>query len=94
MSKKDIKVKSRYGAYHTLQHMPEEGDNIYRYTPAEEWMPMRYGYDKYDDDAEINELKFVDTDGGPWLSEGSEVEGRTVKRIYSKKDVGILLELD
>ena len=90
----DIKLRSRYGDFHTLQHMPEEGDNVYRYVPAEDWMPMRYGFDTYDKDAEINELVYVDTDGGPFIGIGYEIQGKTVKRIYNKKGVGCLLVLE
>ena len=91
----DIKLRSRYGDFHTLQHMPEEGDNVYRYVPAQEWMPMYYTFEKaYDENADVNELVAVDTDGGPFLGIGDEVEGKTVKRVYNKKGVGCLLELE
>lgn len=73
--------------------MPDEGENVYRYEPAQEWMPIYCSFVKYDKDAEINELTSVDTDGGPYLSVGSVVSGKTVKRIYEKKNVGTLLEL-
>ena len=92
---KDIKLKSRYGDTHILKHMPEEGENVYRYVPAKDWMNMRYGFNgTYDKDAEVNELVFADTDGGPFISVGDEVEGKTVNRIYSKKGVGCLLEME
>ena len=92
---KDIKLKSRYGDTHTLKHMPEEGEKTYRYVPAKEWMNMRYGFDgKYDQDAEINELVFADTDGGPFISTGDTIEGMKVKRVYSKKGVGCLIEFE
>lgn len=92
---KDIKLRSRYGDMHTLEHMPGEGENVYRYVPAKDWMCMRYGFtDKFDTEAEINELLYADTDGGPFISEGFEVEGRKVKRIYDKKGVGCLVELE
>ena len=90
---KDIKLKSRYGAAHTLKRVPEEGENVYRYVPAKEWMPIYVGFDTYDENADVNELKYVDADGGPWLGIGSKVEELTVVRIYDKKGVGTLVEL-
>lgn len=91
---KDIKLNSRYGKQHTLRHMPEEGENVYRYEPAESWMPLYISYDKVDRDAEINELLSIDTDGGPYLAQGSRVDGKIVKRVYDKKGVGVLLEIE
>lgn len=92
---KDIKLKSRYGDTHTLKHMPEEGENVYRYEPSKDWMNMRYIFEgNYDSNADINELKAADTDGGPFIGVGDIVDGRTVKRIYSKKGVGCLLEME
>ena len=91
---KDIKLGSRYGHQHTLRHMPDEGENVYRYEPAQDWMPIYTGYDTYDKEADTNELAYVDTDGGPWLTIGSKVGDLTVKRIYEKKNVGTLLELE
>ncbi|MBP5458339.1 MAG: hypothetical protein J6Y37_17755 [Paludibacteraceae bacterium] len=93
-SEKNIKLGSRYGEHHTLQHLPEEGENVYRYVPAQSWMPMYCSYEKWDDEAEINELVSVDTDGGPYIGLGQIVGGKKVKRIYYKKDVGYLLELE
>lgn len=90
---KDIKIGSRYGHQHTLRHMPEEGDNIYRYEPAQDWMPIYCSFVTWDEKADINELISIDTDGGPCLNIGSSVSGKTVDRIYWKRDVGYLLEL-
>ena len=93
-SEKNIKLGSRYGHQHTLQHLPEEGEKVYRYVPAKDWMPIYCSFDKWDDEAEINELSSIDTDGGPYIGIGYEVAGRKVKRIYHKKGTGYLLELD
>lgn len=93
---KDIKIESRYGEWHTLKHIPEEGENVYIYVPAESWMSLYINYKggKIDRDAEINELLSVDTDGGPYLAQGSRVDGKIVKRVYDKKGVGVLLEIE
>ena len=96
MASKDIKIESRYGKWHTLKHMPDEGENVYLYVPAESWMPLYINYErgKIHRNAEINELLSVDTDGGPYLAQGSRVNGKIVKRVYDKKEVGVLLEIE
>lgn len=91
---KDIKIGSRYGQQHTLKHLPEEGENVYTLVPAKEWMPIYYSYEKFDENAEVNDLVSLDTDGGPYLTVGSVVDGKEVKRIYKKKNVGNLLVIE
>ena len=90
---KEIKLKSRYGNTHTLVPVPEVGENTYKYVPAEDWMPMRYIFKgPYEKDAEEFDLVAVDTDGGPYLSVGDNIEGREIKRIYAKKGTGALIQ--
>ena len=91
---KDIKIGSRYGHQHTLKHLPEEGENVYILVPAKEWMPIYYSYEKFDENAEVNDLVSLDADGGPYLTVGSVVGGKEVKRIYNKKNVGNLLVIE
>ena len=73
---------------------PEEGENVYTLVPAKEWMPIYYSYEKFDENAEVNDLVSLDTDGGPYLTVGSVVGGKKVKRIYKKKNVGNLLVIE
>lgn len=88
-----IKLRSRYGDIHTLVPMPEIGENTYKYTPAEDWMCLRYIFHgKFDPNADEFDLTAVDTEGGPFLSTGDVVEGMKIKRIYDKKGVGALIE--
>ena len=89
-----IPLMSRYGAVHHLEPVPELGNKTYRYVPAEEWMPMYYAYDTWDNDADENELASADTDGGPFLTLGSKINDRVVKRLYWKKDYGTLIEFE
>ena len=90
---KEIKLRSRYGDTHTLVPVPEVGENVYKYVPAQDWMPMRYIYDgMFAEDMDEFDLVSVDTDGGPYLSVGDKVEGREIKRIYVKKGVGALIQ--
>lgn len=90
---KEIKLKSRYGDTHSLVPVPEVGEDTYKYTPAEDWMMMRYIFNgTFDKEADEFDLVSVDTDGGPFLSVGDKVEGREIKRIYSKKGFGALIE--
>lgn len=88
----EIKLKSRTGKVHKLVQMPEIGKNVYAFVPAEEWMPIYTSYEVVDPDADENELLSVDTEGGPFLSLGSTINGRLIKRIYDKKNYGVLIE--
>lgn len=88
----EIELKSRTGKIHKLVQVPEIGKNVYVFAPAEEWMPIYTSYEKIDPYADENELISVDTDGGPYLSLGSTVNGRVIRRIYDKKGYGILIE--
>lgn len=92
--KNNIKLGSRYGHQHTLEYLPEEGENVYRFVPAKEWMPIYSSFENFDDEAEENELTSIDCDGGPYLTVGSHVGEKEVKRIYEKKDVGYLLVVE
>lgn len=90
---KTIDLKSRYGNVHHLVPVEELGDNIYSYKPAEDWMPMRYIFnDTYDENTDEFDLVAADPDGGPFLSVGDTVEGKTIKRIYTKKGYGVLIQ--
>jgi hypothetical protein len=91
---KDIKIGSRYGHQHTLKYSPEEGENAYRFVPAEEWMPIYCSYGKWDEDAEENDLSSIDSDGGPYLTVGSVVDGKEIHRIYEKKNAGYFLIIE
>ena len=89
----EIKLKSRYGDTHRLVPVPEIGENTYKYTPAKDWMNLRYIFNgTFDQNADEFDLVAVDTDGGPFLSVGDKVEGREIKRVYAKKGVGALIE--
>lgn len=88
---KEIKLKSRYGDTHTLVPVDGYGENVYKYTPAKDWMQMRYIFDG-EWNGEDKELVAVDTDGGPFLSAGDVVEGKPIKRVFYKKGCGALIE--
>ena len=88
-----IDLKSRYGDIHHLVPMESLGDNIYCYQPAKDWMPMRQIFnDTYDETADEFDLVAADPDGGPFLSVGDTVAGKTIKRIYTKKGYGVLIQ--
>ena len=89
----EIKLKSRYGDTHKLVPVEGCGENVYKYVPAEDWMPMYYSYNgTFTEDDEEKELISIDTDGGPYLEVGFPVEGRPIKRIFFKKGVGSLIQ--
>ena len=85
-------MKSRYGDLHSLVPVDELGENAYKFVPAKEWMPVRYLFNTLDEEKDENDLIAVDTDGGPYLSIGDKVCEREIKRIYTKKNYGTIIE--
>lgn len=59
-------------------------NNEYIFSTAEEWMPIRIIGNKDD-------IRAIDSDGGPFIGVGSEVNGRIVKKIYKKDGVGLMV---
>ena len=58
----EYKIRSdRYGHTHKFLR---EGE-LYRFIPQEDWMPIYAGRDPKTD-----KIQYVDTEGGPFLSEG------------------------
>jgi len=67
-----IKLKSRYGAVHSLIPIDEKH---YRFKSAEDWMPISlHGYE--------NDYMMMDPDGGPCLSVGDTLDSKIIKAIY------------
>ena len=93
MSRGRIYLKSRYGDLHSLVPVDEIGENAYKFVPAKEWMPVRYLFNTLDEEKDENDLIAVDTDGGPFVTVGDEIDGKAVKRIYVKKGYGPIVEL-
>lgn len=87
-----IYLGNRYGQSHKLVRVPEEGDGVYRFETAQEWMPIYCSFEKWDDNAETVELSSLDSDGGPFISCGSVIEGNVISRLYFKKGVGYLVK--
>jgi len=89
---KEIRLGSRYGDTHKL--IPVDGyENVYRFKPAQDWMPIYCAYDgHWNDDDEEKELVNLDSDGGPFLTVGMTINGMTITRLFYKKDVGYLVQ--
>lgn len=47
----------------------------------------RYGGREYQKSVDLNDLGYVDPSGGPFISLGYQIEGRTVKHIRADGDV-------
>lgn len=67
-----IKIPARYGYVHTLTHISE---NLWSLDPD----PRSSGYFRIIGD--IGNVKAIDPDGGPFLSVGDKIEGKTIKSI-------------
>lgn len=62
-------------------------DNKYVFCVAENWMPIRI-IGNHDD------IKAIDAEGGPMISVGSVINGKTVNKIYGEKGVGYIVEFE
>ena len=60
-------------------------DNKYIFSVAEDWMPI-YITGAFDN------IKAIDSDGGPMICIGSVIQGRTVERIYKENGIGYIVE--
>tara|TARA_R110000764_G_C10867205_1_gene367372 strand:+ start:378 stop:572 length:195 start_codon:yes stop_codon:yes gene_type:complete len=59
----------------------------------EDMQYMRFGGREGQDKPDMNDLRFFDPSGGPFVGIGSKIENGTVTRIMSTDD-GILVEID
>lgn len=67
-----IKIPARYGYVHTLKHISE---NLWSLDPD----PRSSGYFRII--GNIGNIEAIDPDGGPFLSVGDKIEGKTIKSI-------------
>lgn len=74
-------MKNRYGMNYSFEKID---DTHYRFV-IEKARYMRYG-------GGPDKLEFVDPEGGPFISEGYEIDGRKVVALASTDD-GIILEV-
>lgn len=74
----EIELKARYGYVHHLKHI---GDNLWQL----EADPKSGGYFRYigfEGETELGPFySAIDPDGGPYISIGSEINGKIVKSI-------------
>lgn len=78
---------NRYGDEYRFEKVD---DNTY--TIVGDLKYWRYGGREGQDRMDMNDLGFVDPSGGPFISVGSEIEGRKIVRI-SEVDQRILFEV-
>ena len=62
-------------------------DNKYIFSVAEDWMPIYIT-------GESDNIKAIDSDGGPMIYIGSVINGRTVNKIYEEKGLGFIVEFE
>lgn len=67
-----IKLHARYGYTHTLTNI---NGNLWQFNAD----PKASGY--YRIIGELNDIKALDPDGGPFLSVGDKIENKTIKSI-------------
>lgn len=72
------------GKPHTLFQY-EEGSNKYIFCTAENWCPVQVT-------GSLDDIKAIDSDGGPMIGVGSVVNGRTIKSITFEKGIGFIVE--
>ena len=77
--KSEIKLNSRYGIDNRLIQIDGKL-NRYR-------LSTKYNYRVGFEDDNIEKCTFIDPDGGPFITVGSEIEGHRVRAIY---DNGII----
>ena len=61
--------------------------NKYLFSVAEKWMPIYIT-------GESDNIKAIDSDGGPMICIGSVINGRTVSKIYGEKGLGFIVEFE
>jgi hypothetical protein len=72
-------MKNRYGDEYTFEQVSE---NVY--TIKGDLNYWRYGGKEGQSGIDENDLGFVDPSGGPFISIGYMIEGRSVKRIIAR----------
>jgi len=72
-------MKNRYGDEYRFEKI---SDNTY--TIKGDLKYWRFGGKEGQNEIDINDLGFVDPSGGPFISIGSKIEGRTITRISIK----------
>lgn len=81
-------MKNRYGDEYRFEKVNEN-----TYTIVGELKYWRYGGKEGQNGIDDNDLGFVDPSGGPFISIGYKIEGRTVNRIRAEGDQ-IYFEVD
>lgn len=72
------------GKPHTLFQY-EENSNKYLFCTAENWCPVQVT-------GTMDNIIAIDSDGGPMVGVGSEINGRTVKKICYEDGIGFIVE--
>lgn len=83
--KEEIILERRGGGkpHKLIQHE----NNKYIFSVAENWMSIYIT-------GGLDNIVAIDSDGGPMISIGSVINGRTVNKIYNEKGVGIIVEFE
>jgi hypothetical protein len=81
-------MRNRYGDEYWFE---QTSDNVY--TIKGDLKYWRYGGKEGQDTLDDSDLGFVDPSGGPFISVGYQINGRTVKRISAHGDE-IFFEVD
>ena len=76
--------KNRYSDEYTWVILSE---NEYQFRMTGDSMKYcRYGGREGVDEIDVNDLGMFDPSGGPFVSLGMEIDGRTITRLYSTKN--------
>lgn len=67
--------------YHRLHSFVRKDGDTYDFVPEEDWMPIYVTFDDKND-----KIHFIDTEGGPCISEGFETSEIRVSKINLYED--------
>jgi len=81
-------MRNRYGVEYNFEKIDD-----HTYTIVGDLDHWRYGGHEGQERIDFSDLGFVDPQGGPFISVGSEIEGRTIVRIMADPE-GILFKVE
>lgn len=70
-------MRNRYGEEYDFELI---GENTYKFVGNAEY--CRYGGKQYQNEINTDDLGFFDPSGGPFITEGYNINGKSVKRIF------------
>lgn len=74
-------MRNRYGEEYSFELVRE---NTYKFVGNTKW--CRMGGQENEPDIDQNNLGFFDPSGGPFISQGYDINGKPVKRIFIEKN--------